>query len=148
MTGAECRWAYRECVSMGEVAACLRADASVGGEMRGVGDLLRERKKEAVVEEVGVSIVWARVAVGLWEKKKGKEESLVDCGESGLPGLVEGVVAEEVAVKVEGLVEEEVARRDMVGRCEDILMRLFNAVELELGGWKIEGYVEVNRPTI
>jgi hypothetical protein len=148
MTGAECRWAYCECESMGEVAACLSADASVGGEMRGLGDLLRERKKEVVVEEVGVSIVWARVAVRLWEEKKGKEESLVDCGESGLPGLVEGVVAEEVAAKVEGLVEEEVARRDMVGRCEDILMWLFDVVELELGGWKIGGQVEARRSTI
>ena len=86
----------------------------------GPGDLVPERKREeneSVVCERG----WR------WEEeKKGKEvdslEEDGERGEEGLPGLVEGVVV--VDVLVEGVVEEDVARTDIVGRCEDMLFLL------------------------
>lgn len=60
------------------------------------------------------------------EEKKGKEVlSLEEDGERGdevLPELVEGVVMVDVLLEV--LVVDDVARSDMVGRCEDIFLVL------------------------
>ncbi len=96
------------------------------------GDLLRERKKE-----VAESIVWEW---GWWrvEEKKGKEVVSLEegvRGNDGLLGLVDGVVVVEALV--EELVVDDVARRDIDGRCEDMVL---SALKLTTLSWILGGF--------